>query len=132
MGTTGLISHFNWLWSVLGMPKVITTSNSVIWRMSWVINLVFYMWLVFGGGCKLIQPFQVGVVRYAQGKCKQQVSSISRISWGVKLIFLQLLRHIEIHILDWIHSYRCGQPHIVIPKVIANIESEICQDWREL
>ena len=26
----------------------------------------------------------------------------------------------------------CGQPHLDMPKIIANIKCAICQDWTEL
>ena len=43
-----------------------------------------------------------------------------------------MVKHTKIHLFDSVHSNRCGQAHLSLPKVILKIKSAICQDWIEL
>ena len=49
------------------------------------------MWLGIHSSYIFIQSFQVGVVRHAQSNSKQEISYMSRLSLGMKLIFCMWL-----------------------------------------
>ena len=73
-----------------------------------------------------MQSFQVAVASHAQSDSKQ-VSYISKIKLSDKLIFLDEVRHIKIHLFDSAHSYGCGQVYLGMPKLVS-VKSAICQD----
>ena len=90
------------------------------------MKLFFCVWLGIHGSYKFMQSFEVAVASHAQSDSKQ-VSYISKRKLGDKLIFLNEVRHIKIHLFDSVHSYGCGQAYLGMPKVIS-IKSAICQD----
>ena len=63
-------------------------------------------------------------------KCVQNDSKVRtnigmkliKINLGMKLFFLLVVKHTQIHLFDSVHSYGCGQAHQSLPKVILNIK----------
>ena len=51
-----------------------------------------------------------------------------RINLGMKLFFLHVVRHPQIHLFDLVHSYGCGQAHQGLPKINLDIKTAIWQD----
>ena len=49
-------------------------------------------------------------------------------NFGMKLIFLHVVRYTKINLFDSVHSDGCGQTHMGIPKLILNIKFAISQD----
>ena len=45
---------------------------------------------------------------------------------------MHVVRHTQIHLFNWVHSYECGQAHLGLPKIILNIKFAIYQDSIEL
>ena len=94
------------------------------------------MWLDIHRSLKFIQSFQMDVVRHAQSDSKQWVSSISKMSWDVKLIFCIWYgqTYVNIFVFDSVCSYECGQMGQMVmdmSKAIPNIESGMWQGWIE-
>ena len=58
----------------------------------------------------------MGVVRRAQNSKKQvrmnQRTKLIRVNLGMKLIFLQVVRHTQTHLFHSVHSYGCDQAHL--------------------
>ena len=62
-----LFRRLKWVWSgISGHAQCYAKSwVNFISRMSWAVNLVFYIWLGIHRSSKFVQSFQVGVFRHA-------------------------------------------------------------------
>ena len=96
-----------WMWpGILGHAQSDESSKSCfILRISWVMKLVFCVWLGINRSNKLTHSFQVGVVRHSQSDLKQWL----RIILGLMLIRMNLVmmfifcRYTQIHLFDSVH-----------------------------
>ena len=99
------------------MVSQLNINNALMYKVTFIST-----WLDVHRSQKLIQLFQVGVVRhgYACPTCFKTMSQL----------YLKNALSYEVDFLHefLIHSYGCGQAYLGMPKVIVNIESAICQD----